>query len=1231
MAESRREELQRILQLDEAAVRNDTLFAAARKQQPKDQRETLIIGIGGSGVDSVYTSYRLIREKLNPNFNNYVKFIAIDAEGDKLDYAKKKGIPCLNLSTPGATDRISKYENRPDFYKKWMRKDFYYNFDDDGAGRIRMVGKAKLYDRSEDGGTTNDNRLRGLILKVIQGFQRNLPLDIILVGGVSGGTGGGTLIDVAAMARAVCLGRQNVRLYGYLFLPDTVEEVFSDDNDKRQVYSNGYAFLKELESYMCLMQNPERREELRVPENPLIPIVTLDNNTPLFDDVVLMSGKYRESKNLISECLANMVGKMSNNNFSHEAFYSNKSAARAAKLCSENATNGGLLKAGFHCEDSHAYSGIGVSTASIPEEIVIPNIVGNTCERLYRFEEEAHFRGKDNPPTREEAKAALQHFFNWNENTALKEGSIWTMISAQTRSKSLLSENKGVITAADIASGNTKNYEAGFHMEAQKANASREMKKWLQKQYENFTEQAKEIMYHDGPRMIRFLYDGTGPCDKNGIPENYEDISLKRMLEEVETQLRKEKLAVSNPPSGDVVKSGVLGKISNAISGNVDKWKANMKRHLEAEIRIATYGVLSGDNGLYAVELKRKIEAFIERCETFAEIVEMMGNFYRGKGRSLDADNYQVFHDAGDNGININLCDNDDIFTWVKSKVKNKINSVNMQDLRRELVNDFMLNQESWSNGPVGEARGRFDGILSKCCRVGAKAPVDEEAFSLDVGAYFDKKLEGVADQDLFNRARDLIHPIVDRLLDKGYPSLNTREHRPANCFIFLPQTLSVGKYSTVLIQAFNNEVSAQNSSVLISDMATKIICYQTTVANALYELNDIAKWEAAYEGGYGQDIHLNQGETGPFVEEMADTADETERSLFGRNLSWSHYPALALNLDHAGNPNSKEGEFLRTLFNPLFEYALKEKIIFRSGNAREGYYYQMCVIPPQWTDLRIDGYGLKDNGRLMRGKPLFEYWESLPANRESGQVRIVKDILLQSSGYFSVPFEQQAASNAHVTDELFDAKVLEYTKAILRKDTHLFRQLRDTVNRYWKIGKRMDEYDSIIGLDHDIEAFIRYLETGLIYQEGEEWLIKEYGGNTALLCSFGLKDTLLFTGKEKAIYEQMELRLPIILDRFIDCAMYRENKEELENQYRNLVLNQNSNEELRELIAGHCAEHKEELEKYRSLIDSLRRGYGDKEAALKDMLPGSRSDKELVVYKLNRIYEELGKDILKY
>lgn len=1231
MPENRRETLQRVLQLDESAMRNDTLFAATRKQEPKDQRQTLIIGIGGSGVDSIYTSYRLMREKLNPNFHNYVKFIVVDAAINKLEYAKRVGIPYIDISTPGATERISQYENRPEYYKSWMPKKFSENFDSEGAGRMRMVGRAKLYDSSHDGGTTNDDVLRKQIREVVASFQATLPLDIILVSGTAGGTGGGTVIDVAAMARAVCRERKEVRLYGYLFLPDTVEEFLSDKKDLNQARANGYAFLKELESYMCLMHDSERKEEWKVPESTLYPLITLDHITPLFDDIALISGKYKESKNLISECLANMVSKMDQDAFSHKEFYSNKDASRNAKLCKDNATNGGLLKNDFHCEDSHIYSGIGVSTASIPEEIVIPNIVGNTCERLYKIDEMYHFRREKNPPTRQEASVALRRFFNWNENTKLDENSLWMLVDRQVKSKAALNENKGNITAADITTGNTKSYEDGFLVESHKTKTDDEIKIWLQKQYENFMEQAMEIMYNDGPRMIKFLYEGTGPCDRNGKPENYEDISLKRMLEQVEAQLRKAKTEVITRPTGKTVKPGFFGGISNSINGNVNRWKSAIKQYFEAEICKSTFTNMSGDNGIFAIGLKNKIKEFVEQCEIFAEEVEMLGDFYHGKGRPLDADDYHIFHKAGDDGINVNLCDDNDVFLWVKAKVREKINNVNMQDLRRKLVDDFMRNREKWVGGTKGEARSRFDSILSECCKVGSRAPVDEEVFSLDAGAYFEKKLEGVSDSELYDRAKALIAPIVKLLLDKGRPSLATRETRPTNCFIFLPQALSTGKYSSALIKAFGDALPSQNKQVLSSDTATKIICYQTSVANALYELTDIAKWEAAYEGGFGRYVHLNQGEYGPFKEEEAESAEQGQRELFGKNLNWYHYPALALNLNHVENISSKEGEYLRKVFNPIFDYALKEKIIYRDGNDQAGYYYRMCIILDHWTNFRIDGYSQKQGGRFMRGEPLFDYWAGLPDNKSTGSTDVKRDILLENSGFFSEPFQKQDAMNARVTEAEFDAKVLEYTKAILRKDTWLFRQLRNTLYRYWEIGRAMDACDTTAGIEEDIKNFIRYLQVGIVYQVDNDWLIRGYGGSGIRLCSFGLRETLLFEEKDKAVYDNMELRLPVILDRFMNCEMYRKDKDELERQRREIIESQDNNEALKELIARCCDEHREENGRFTSMLRNLKGSPEERERALRNMLPGKRTEQEIEVYKLKKLYEELGKIYMKY
>lgn len=82
--------------------------------------------------------------------------------------------------------------------------------------------------------------------------------------GLSGGTGSGIFEEVAAHARYVCEVENvySVRVFGYLFLPDTMEELAGRDPAAMScMYANGYAALKELENYMSMPFNRERKEK----------------------------------------------------------------------------------------------------------------------------------------------------------------------------------------------------------------------------------------------------------------------------------------------------------------------------------------------------------------------------------------------------------------------------------------------------------------------------------------------------------------------------------------------------------------------------------------------------------------------------------------------------------------------------------------------------------------------------------------------------------------------------------------------------------------------------------------------------------------------------------------------------------------------------------------------------------------------------------------------------------
>ena len=88
---------------------------------------------------------------------------------------------------------------------------------------------------------------------------------------------------------------------------------------------NGYAALKELESYMSIPASPGRTEEFYSTDG----VTTIECNSTncLFDYPVLISGTYEESKSMMAESIINLAIE-STGTFSQNSFYSNSDANR---------------------------------------------------------------------------------------------------------------------------------------------------------------------------------------------------------------------------------------------------------------------------------------------------------------------------------------------------------------------------------------------------------------------------------------------------------------------------------------------------------------------------------------------------------------------------------------------------------------------------------------------------------------------------------------------------------------------------------------------------------------------------------------------------------------------------------------------------------------------------------------------------------------------------------------
>lgn len=1149
------DEFQKILQIGEVDVGNNTLFARSSKLPISRNHLTLVISSGGSGAAAISEAIKTAQQKLEVDYSQYMKFIMVESATNEIEGTERElgsnTLRILNISIPGAEDRLTG-KNRHTFYREFVPKNYdTTNLNPHGSGRDRLAGKIKFYD--ETGGNYNDVKFRNMI-KELYGekgdwtSKKSLPVDIMILSGLAGGTGSGTFMELAAHARQACkeagaLGE--IRIFGYLFLPDTVEQFEADNQDNlSQLYVNGYSALKELESYMSVSFSPDR--EVTFKSRDGVTNIVINGTNRLFNYPVLISGGYEETKSMMAECIINLAIE-NDGEFDHNSFYSNENQSRDGYLASPNRLNGGLLKEDVFPEDSHRYAGIGYAYAAIPEKIVTANVVSNVCRKLYQpdpllKDEALRFCTADNRMNRTEMEAQIRRLFTFSDKQKLTKESFWEQkIKGALNQASALSQNNNEITREEINSGNTRTYELGFGAEGKVIAGIAQMQSHLQTIYAVFEENAVKIMKDYGPRAMEYLFTGKGPDDQNGYPQYYKDISIEGMLEYAKEQLQEiiGDGRRANRPS-ERIPSGLIEVI---FKSRMNEWKSRFHAAVQYETKQNIARRMTEPEGLWDKYLIDPVKRYREHCRSFTERIEALANFYRSAGSALDDTNYITFMQQSQTDNCVSLCTDANVYKWVRDQVDRKIKSISLTEVKNEIIESFHMDSESWISNDVGKTRAVFDGVMSKCCAIG-NGSIGENGISLTATAYFEHMLSQVSKEQVGQTADRIVKEMVARLLEKSAPATKTKGGSSiVNRFMLFPKSLKASPYGEViekaLKQAWSNGVGdGAEAKISASEAVNDIVCYQTSVANGLCDLIDLPKWEKRYNDSTSSSKHLSNGEYGNSYIERTKTELEAERALkegrknvfpklgakadliFGTGLSWEHYPPLALkNLKE----NKKEKAFCKEFFDPIVDYALEEKIIQRKkGTDTDEYLYVVNLLPEDWTNLDVSNYDqIGPDGRAERGEALFRYLHEL---NPLGSDVFRKDIVLAGSGYFSDTYDFSEARHAGAgkTDIYLKDISLQYMKRILRKNTYLFLELRDTLFRYYEIAESLTAAEKGKLHQFQVKQFIEYYRYGMIAEKNQKWssAINSNGG-MSVFCKFDDLDMLNYTEFEKQLVKK--------------------------------------------------------------------------------------------------------------
>lgn len=1024
-----------------ADASNGILFSKADTQKTPLQlvQQFLIIGLGGSGTQTVDR----IKGELNRQYtwdNNKLAFLAIDTDKSGMN-------TLLNLSpsekytikdVDHIKDRYNIPENRTEFTKEWIHPDFNENFYGEGANRIRPVCHAKMFD--EAGGSSADQKLIASIQGAANPFVNGNSTEVIVILGVSGGTGSGGIINIAHFVRKALAQRGSFNVTGYFYMPD----VFRYPEYSISKKSNGYAALKELDYYYCARQRtvPEFLKSHDGPSNPL----RVDRNNLLYDTAFLVSGSvdgaivdpYNTAIGAVKESVVNIltenqvaIAKAAQNAgngnapvFMMAQFKANSDTARNDVLSdgfghNTNGLSNGTETIGFYGDDVYNYNAIGVGSVSVPREIIKCYAVDQVVHKVLAFTDPAdanvagaswsdtHFTAADGANkvklllnlTPDELKGKIANICKFD----------YTYDSSVINRKTILAGTAATALTTGVGLDKPAMVKDQF-MTA--------IKNEIDEAYSKFEGELTEFLKKRGPKAFKNLYRGVG-SDQNyfGIEDVLNGYRIKTR-DDAGLQPNAEKaLNDAEKPLKDTFSGAVYAVLNpGACNTWVTKYLENEATKIAYEISNGIYG----KNKYYDTGYLSKVRTLCEECCEFAEVLEGLTNTYENLSNDFsDYNRYSQWLNDHASGRVYDCIRTQNEYNWAKNEVDQALNNVNYRTIRNDLVETFMENRDQWICYEEGMKMPRkaFDAFI------GPQVTFTDELIT--AVTYIQYKV--AAGTDLNTVADTLVNELVNKSVplfnkDPGIAAVNMTTG--INRYLLAPAGIFTNNANVQ--QAFRNACSGNNNRPQIAMQESagvdNFVMFTQKGGLPIFAVSELKDWEFEYN----RDLRrLHRNESG---KEDFDPAT---------GLEWKDYPYLS----HERNPRtpdavgniSAEGKFLREKLDPLWNEAVEAGVIQEKTDANGKYYYEYSnlIHLPAW-DLSFDAatWPTDADGLLLKGQDLFAYF----ANRHGKTLQeITKPIRLEDQGAFSMPNPNRV-------------NALDWAKRSLRKNVPMYLEVKKTL-----------------------------------------------------------------------------------------------------------------------------------------------------------------------------------------
>ena len=276
------------------------MLSSSRKHLAKEL--FLIISSGGAGRKALVELKKMLERQVEPDeIKDQVMFLAIDSCHGEQDAIDATGTLSSDeiLKIPYKEARaVINPETIGDATKEWVHPGLYNRtntagyFDGTGASAMRQCGRVLF------GQSATQDALRNKLMKVQQKAAKlaergviDPKLKVFFLAGIAGGTGSGTIVDLAFLTRYYLnqiLPTWNTKttMSAYLFLPSACSSTPASMMGSSRGNKNAYACLKEINYFMTLKD----RQEVFVMDYGVVGANNVEINENIFDFCALVEG-----------------------------------------------------------------------------------------------------------------------------------------------------------------------------------------------------------------------------------------------------------------------------------------------------------------------------------------------------------------------------------------------------------------------------------------------------------------------------------------------------------------------------------------------------------------------------------------------------------------------------------------------------------------------------------------------------------------------------------------------------------------------------------------------------------------------------------------------------------------------------------------------------------------------------------------------------------------------------